>query len=104
MVQSFSSPPYVGEVHRTVRNFVRKHPYLAQKWPEIEQEICQNPRLSGRSDHLKGAWLCDYRWHEGDYRIKYEILEQQRVIHFYDATLRGQAYKGGSSGGRGRRR
>lgn len=86
-----------------VRKFLRRHPALAQQWPHIESQVCENPTLSGHSDHLKGIWHCDYRWEEGSYRIKYEILEDRRVIHFYDASLRGQAYKGGSGRGRDRR-
>ena len=64
--------------------------------------VMQSPHRGPRIDHLKGAWFCNYRWREGIYRFKYEVLDDVE-IHFYDANTRGDAYKRGRGTGRRRR-
>ena len=89
-------------LHRSVRKFLRNHPDLADKWEEIVQRIQADPRRGSHIDHLKGPWLCSYRWDEGSYRIKYEVLDNNSELHFYDANNRGDVYRG--RGGANRRR
>ena len=88
---------YDVEVHKSVRRFLNRHPDLKNKWDGIVEQIKSNPRLGQHIDHLKGGWLCSYRWDEGTYRIKYEVRDVQSQLHFYDANTRGDAYK--KSGG-----
>ena len=95
-------PNYEIEVHRAVRRFLRNHPDLDGKWQEIVDQIASNPRHGPHIDHLKGVWFCSYRWDEGSYRIKYEVIAAESVIHFYDVNNRGDVYRGG--GGARRRR
>lgn len=95
-------PNYEITVHRAVRRFLRNHPDLDRKWDEIVGLISSGPRQGPHIDHLKGIWFCSYRWDEGSYRIKYEVLDAESEIHFYDANNRGDVYRGG--GGAGRRR
>ena len=95
-------PNYQIAVHRAVRRFLRNHPDLDGKWQEIVEQVTSNPRQGPHIDHLKGIWFCSYRWDEGAYRIKYEVIEAESEIHFYDANNRGDVYRG--RGGAGRRR
>ena len=78
------------------------HPDLHDRWEVILSQIRSHPRLGPRIDHLKGELHCSYRWKEGNYRIKYEVLDAESEIHFYDANNRGDVYRG--RGGAGRRR
>ena len=66
---------------------------MNNKWEGILNQIQSRPRLGSHIDHLKGNWNCSYRWDEGSYRIKYEVLDSESEIHFYDANNRGDAYK-----------
>ena len=105
MAQEFDDDPpriYDSEIHREVRKFLRKHKDLEARWPEIEDWVCRSPRRGPRIDHLKGVWLCSYRWDHGSYRIKYEVLDDDLLIHFYDANNRGDVYKGRRGAGRRR--
>ena len=95
-------PEYSVTVHRAVRRFLRNHPDLEHKWDEIVHQIQTSPRQGPHIDHLKGIWFCSYRWDEGAYRIKYEVLDAESVVHFYDANNRGDVYRG--RGGANRRR
>lgn len=95
-------PDYEITVHRTVRRFLRNHRDLGNKWDDIVRQILLSPRQGSHIDHLKGIWFCSYRWDEGSYRIKYEVLDADSEIHFYDANNRGDVYRGG--GGANRRR
>ena len=86
-------PPYEVDVHRAVQKFLNKHPELREKWDVIVAQVLDSPRFGTHIDHLKGGWMCSYRWNEGTYRIKYEVLDDRGKIHFYDANTRGDAYK-----------
>ena len=91
--QPSPEPLYEVDVHRMVTRFLRRHPDLRAKWETIVDQVRSNPRLGPHIDHLNGDWRCSYRWDEGTYRIKYEVLEENSEIHFYDANTRGDAYK-----------
>ena len=100
---------YRVTLHRSVRRFLRSHPDLQEKWDEIVNQIRSNPRAGRHIDHLKGPWNCSYRWDEGSYRIKYEVLDSEAELHFYDANNRvydannrGDAYSGRRGAGRRR--
>ena len=95
-------PLYTVRLHRSVRRFLRSHPDLEAKWDGIVTQIQSSPRIGSHIDHLKGIWLCSYRWDEGAYRIKYEVIDADSEIHFYDANNRGDVYRG--RGGARRRR
>lgn len=91
---------YTPKLHRQVRKFLSTHHEFAVLWegttevPGIEVAICKSPKRGPRIDHLKGVWHCNYRWSQGDFRVKYEVLDKSRVVHFYDAVSRGDVYKG----------
>ena len=72
---------------------MRRHPDLRSKWDDIVNRVLSNPLHGPHIDHLRGDWNCSYRWDEGTYRIKYEVLAETGEIHFYDANTRGDAYK-----------
>lgn len=93
-------PNYRVTVHPEVKRYLRRHQGLKAKWNEIVVEILQSPERGPHIDHLKGDWHCSYRWKEGTYRIKYEVLEEFEEIHFYDAGTRGDIYKRGRGAGR----
>lgn len=86
-------PIYKVSLHRAVRKFLRNHPDLAEKWEGIVSQIQTSPRTGAHIDHLKGEWLCSYRWDEGSYRVKYEVDDKNVELYFYDANNRGDAYK-----------
>ena len=89
-----SIPDYRITIHRAVRKFLRTHPDLADKWDSIVSQIQASPRMGTHIDHLKAPWFCSHRWDEGTYRIKFDIIEDDREIYFYDANNRGDVYKG----------
>ena len=91
--RSHREEPFEVEIHRTVRRFLNRHPDLDSKWEEIVEQVKNNPRLGQHIDHLKGDWHCSFRWDEGTYRIKYQVMDDQGAIHFYDANTRGDVYK-----------
>ena len=86
-------PAYAIDVHRSVVRFLNRHPDLKGKWDGIVAQITTSPRLGRHIDHLKGEWNCSYRWDEGTYRIKYQVIDDNAEIHIYDANTRGDAYK-----------
>jgi mRNA-degrading endonuclease RelE of RelBE toxin-antitoxin system len=86
-------PAYEVGVNRNVTRFLRRHPDLRSKWDDIVNRVLSNPLHGPHIDHLRGDWNCSYRWDEGTYRIKYEVLAETGEIHFYDANTRGDAYK-----------
>ncbi len=87
-------PVYKVSLHRAVRKFLRNHPDLSERWEGIVSQIQTSPRVGSHIDHLKGAWLCSYRWDEGSYRVKYEVDDKNVELYFYDANNRGDVYKG----------
>ena len=84
--ESELSSSYEVNVHRVVQKFLKQHPDLREKWESIVDQVRNNPRLGRHIDHLKGPLHCSYRWDEGTYRIKYEVLDDSGEIYFYDAT------------------
>lgn len=93
-------PVYKVSLHRAVRKFLRSHPDLSERWEGIVSQIQTSPRVGSHIDHLKGVWLCSYRWDEGSYRVKYEVDDQNVELYFYDANNRGDVYKGRRGAGR----
>ena len=45
-----------------------------------------------RTTHMKGKWHCDYRWRQGVYRLVYEVIDHQNLVHVYHANTRGDVY------------
>ena len=84
---------YDVELHRSVRRFLRRHHELAAIWDEISSRISESPRQGGRINHLKGRWHCNYRWRQGDYRLLYEVIDGENVVHVYHAGARGDVYR-----------
>lgn len=84
---------YRVELHRAVRRFFRNHRELAANWDKIRRYISTSPRQGGRINHLKGRWHCDYRWREGSYRLLYEVIDDENVVHVYHADTRGDVYR-----------
>ena len=106
MPDSHDSPrpvDYVITVHREVKKFLRNHDELRNHWAAIESTLVGNPRRGSNIDHLNTPWHCNYRLRQGNYRLKYEVLDNDREIHIYDASTRGQAYQG-RRGSQNRRR
>ena len=92
--ESGSAFNYSVDIHNSVRRFLRRRKDLEDKWDAIVDQIQMSPRVGPHIDHLKGVWLCSYRWNEGSYRIKYEVLDDEATLFFYDANNRGDVYKG----------
>ena len=44
-------------------------------------------------NHLKGRWHCDYRWRQGNYRLLYEVIDTENIVHVYHADTRGDVYR-----------
>ena len=88
-----SQPGYQVEVHRTVRRFLRNHRELADNWDDIRLHLARFPRRGGRVNHLKARWHCDYRWRQGRYRLLYEIIDAENIVHIYHANTRGDVYR-----------
>ncbi len=84
---------YEIELHRSVRRFFRRHHELASNWHDISRRISESPRQGAHINHLKGNWHCNYRWRQGDYRILYEVLDSEGVVHVYHAGPRGDVYR-----------
>ena len=84
---------YEVELHRTVRRFLRSHRDLASDWDEIRRQISVSPRQGGRITHLKARWHCNYRWRQGTYRLLYEVIDDENVIHVFHANTRGDVYR-----------
>jgi len=59
----------------------------------ILQYLPVNPYAGPRITHLKGRLHCRRRWREGDYRLLYDIIEDDRVVEIFDADNRGQIYR-----------
>ena len=89
----FGRRRYDIELHRSVRRFLRRHGELASRWGDIARRISESPRRGARINHLKGRWHCNYRWREGDYRILYEVIDGENVVHIYHAGVRGDVYR-----------
>lgn len=87
--------PYHVALHQEVERFLQRHQELATKWPFIEKVISVSPTRGGKIVHLKAKWLCDYRWQQGRYRLLYEIIEDEHIVHVYEAGLRGDIYRKG---------
>lgn len=88
--------PYHVALHQEVERFFRRHQDLATKWPFIEHMISVSPTRGGKIVHLKAKkWLCDYRWQHGRYRLFYEIIEDEHIVHVYEAGLRDDIYRKG---------
>lgn len=78
--------------HRTVERFLRSHRDLASSWEAIRRSISVSPRQGGRITHLKGIWHCNYRWRQGTYRLLYEVIDGENLVHVYHVNTRGDVY------------
>ena len=53
-----------------------------------------SPRQGRQVTHMKGrSWHCNYRWRVGNYRLVYEVIDDNNLIHVYHAHTRGDVYK-----------
>jgi mRNA-degrading endonuclease RelE of RelBE toxin-antitoxin system len=84
---------YEVALHRKVQRFLKSHHELAYDWGEISRSIAVSPRRGGQITHLKGRWHCDYRWRQGTYRLLYEIIDDDNIVHVYEANTRGDVYR-----------
>ena len=73
--------------------FINRHPDLEARINAIRQYLSVNPYAGPRITHLKGRLHCSRRWREGDYRLLYDIIEDDRVVEVYEADNRGQIYR-----------
>ena len=73
--------------------FINRHPGLEARVNGVLQYLSVNPYSGPWITHLKGRLHCSRRWREGDYRILYDIIEDDRVVEVYDADNRGQIYR-----------
>ena len=83
---------YDVEVHRIVERFFRNHRELASTWDDIRRRISLSPKQGGQITHLKGKWHCNYRWRQGVYRLLYEVIDDENLVHVYHANTRGDVY------------
>ena len=73
--------------------FIDRHPDLETRINVMRQYLSVNPYAGPRITHLKGRLHCSRRWREGDYRLLYDIIEDDRVVEVYEADNRGQIYR-----------
>ena len=73
--------------------FIDCHPDLEARVNGILQYLPVNPYTGTRIAHLKGRFHCRRRWREGDYRILYDIIEDDQAVEIFDADNRGQTYR-----------
>ena len=73
--------------------FIDRRPDLEVRVNGILQYLSVNPYAGPRITHLKGRFHCRRRWREGDYRILYDIIKDDRVVEVFDADNRGQIYR-----------
>lgn len=73
--------------------FIDRHPDLEARINAIRQYLSVNPYAGPRITHLKGRLHCSRRRREGDHRILYDIIEDDRVVEIFDADNRGQIYR-----------
>lgn len=85
--------PYDVVCHRVVERFLRNHHDLASSWDSIRHRISMSPRRGGSINHLKGAWHCSYRWRQGTYRLLYEVIDDENLVHVYHVNTRGDVYR-----------
>ena len=84
---------YEVELHRNVTRFFRRHQELAATWDRISIRISESPRQGAHINHLKGRWHCSYRWRQGDYRLMYEVIDDENIVHVFHAGTRGDVYR-----------
>ena len=84
---------YVVRIHRNVRRFFRRHDDLDDDWKHIRYALSISPKRGVNISHLKGRYHCNYRWRQGRYRLVYEVMDEARLVHVYDANTRGDAYR-----------
>lgn len=84
--------PYNIEEHRAVRRFLKRHQDLADEIEDIRNQLSLRPYVGPRIDHLKARYQCSRRWRAGDYRLLYEILEAESIVHIFHADVRGDVY------------
>ena len=73
--------------------FIGRHPDSEARINAMRQYLSVNPYAGPRITHLKGRFHCRRRWREGDYRILYDIIENDQVVEIFDADNRGQIYR-----------
>ena len=84
---------YQVNVHQRAARFINRHPDLKDRIDGIRQHLALNPHAGPRITHLKGRFHCCRRWRESDYRILYDIIEDDRMVTIFDADNRGQIYR-----------
>lgn len=86
--------PYRIEVGNRARRFLRRHRELNLEWESrIRDELAASPLRGPQIAHLKGPLHCNRRWRAGNYRILYEVIEDDRLIRVFDADIRGDIYQ-----------
>ncbi len=84
---------YRIEVGRRAERFFNRHRELAAEWESlIRPTLCTTPYRSVRISHLKGQYYCSRRWRTGNYRILYDVVEEEMVVRVFDADNRGDVY------------
>lgn len=84
--------PYEVREHRRVKRFLRRHPEFAGEMEDIRSALSARPHRGPRVTHLKPPLLCSRRWRTAGYRLLYDILEDNGVVHIFDADVRGDIY------------
>lgn len=90
------TPYEVEQAKDVTKKLKRKYRELADKWPEIEAALRENPFPRQGSDiitHLKAIWQCNYRWTEGKFRFLYEVFEDTHVVSVFDVGPRADIYR-----------
>ena len=84
---------YAVRRHRSVLRYFRRHSNLSDNWEYISQALSISPKRGGNISHLKGRLHCNYRWRQGRYRLLYEVIDERRLVHVFDANTRGDVYR-----------
>ena len=79
----------------TVEKFLKRHGDLAARFEGIKNRIALSPYTGADIVHMKKkSWLCSRRWTVQDkYRLIYEVIDNERLVHIYHAGSRGQVYR-----------
>lgn len=87
---------YDVALHPEVEKYFENHQDLAARWPLIKHLLVRSPTRGSKIVHLKARkWLCNYRWKQGRYRLFYEVIEDEGVIHVFEAGPRRDIYQKG---------
>lgn len=89
-------PYQVGNVHKRVRNYLKRRPDRVQDFRAAVENICAGPFPQDnpiRIKHLVADLFCLNRYRLGQERIIYDVDTAARLVHLLDFGSRSDIYK-----------